>query len=181
MKLILMEKSYATWSGLSTIDPSILSVLTETLAFSKVTRVQAAVIPLFLGNKDVCVKASTGSGKTLTFVVPLIQTLLKVLASGETTFDKHEVAALLIAPSRELVQQITAVLKDFAPLLPSLSFVYLIGGDKIEYDLERIRERGANVVVATPGRLFDLAIERHELSFRKLEMLIMDEADKLLL
>jgi superfamily II DNA/RNA helicase len=58
--------------------------------------------------------------------------------------------------------------------------MYLIGGDKIEYDLERIQLKGANVVVATPGRLFDLAIEKHALSFRKLEVLIMDEADKLL-
>ena len=59
--------------------------------------------------------------------------------------------------------------------------MFLIGGDKIEYDLERLEERGANVIVATPGRLYDLAIERHALSFRKLEILIMDEADKLLL
>lgn len=73
------------------------------------------------------------------------------------------------------------VLKHFAEIVPELSFCYLIGGDKLEYDLERIREKGANVIVATPGRLFDLAIEKHALSFRKLEMLIMDEADKLLM
>jgi len=60
------------------------------------------VIPLFLGNKDVCVKASTGSGKTLSFVVPLIQTLLSVLKKEQVTYHKHEVVALLLAPSREL-------------------------------------------------------------------------------
>jgi len=56
---------------------------------------------------------------------------------------------------------------------------YFIGGDKIEYDVERIETKGANIVVATPGRIFDL-ISRNSLNFKKLEMLIMDEADKLL-
>lgn len=74
-----------------------------------------------------------------------------------------------------------SVLKLFADLVPNLNFCYFIGGDKLEYDLERIREKGANVIVATPGRLFDLAIEKSALCFRKLEMLVMDEADKLLM
>ena len=56
----------------------------------------------------------------------------------------------------------------------------MIGGDKLDYDLQRISEKGANVIVATPGRLFDLAIHKEALNFRKLEILIMDEADKLL-
>ena len=65
-------------------------------------------------------------------------------------------------------------------MLPQLNFCYLIGGDRIEYDEERISEKGANVVVATTGRLYDLAASRKVLSFSKLEVLIMDEADKLL-
>ena len=56
----------------------------------------------------------------------------------------------------------------------------MIGGDKIEFDIERITEKGANVVVATTGRLYDLAINHKALAFNKLEMLIMDEADKLI-
>ena len=60
-----------------------------------------------------------------------------------------------------------------------VNFCYFIGGDKIEYDEERIETKGANVVVATPGRLFDL-IQKNLLNFKKLEVLIMDEADKLL-
>lgn len=93
---------------------------------------------------------------------------------------KEEVLGLLWAPSRELAMQITQVLKSFEHLFPQLSFCYLIGGDKIEYDVERITEKGANVVVATTGRLYDLAVNRKVLSFNKLEMLIMDEADKLI-
>ena len=72
------------------------------------------------------------------------------------------------------------VLRNFEQVVPQLNFCYLIGGDKIDYDLQRIRERGANVVVATIGRLFDLAIERKALNFSKLEVLVMDEADKMM-
>ena len=66
-----IDKTYASWNDVK-CDPLILDVLKNKLGFDKVTRVQATVIPLFLGNKDVCVKASTGSGKTLAFTVPLI-------------------------------------------------------------------------------------------------------------
>ena len=68
----------------------------------KVMQVQAAVTPLFLTNKDVCVKACTGSGKTLAFVLPLIQTLLKL--GEDASFQKSDVLGLMIAPSRELAK-----------------------------------------------------------------------------
>ena len=81
------------------------------MKFDKVTKVQGATIPLLLSNKDVCVKACTGSGKTLAFVVPLIQTLQKIMEAELLNFDadasasvfaKKDVIALLLAPSREL-------------------------------------------------------------------------------
>lgn len=76
--------------------------------------------------------------------------------------------------------QTMAVLRQFEHLLPQLNFCYLIGGNKLEFDLQRIREKGANVVVATAGRLYDLAVEKRALNFQKLEVLVMDEADKML-
>ena len=67
---------------------------------------QKTVIPLFLSNKDVCVKACTGSGKTLAFAVPLVQTLLKlndaIIQGGRSAPEKHEIVALILAPAREL-------------------------------------------------------------------------------
>lgn len=91
--------------------------------------------------------------------------------------------ALLIAPSRELAIQTSKVIEVFAGILEAngtkINLSYFIGGDKLEYDLERIEKRGANVVVATPGRLFDI-ISKSALNFKKLEMLVLDEADKLL-
>lgn len=139
-------------------------------------KVQSAVIPLFLTNKDVCVKACTGSGKTLAFAIPLIQTLLNLTGS----YQKTDVVALMVAPSRELAKQTAEIIQKFQEVVPKFSFLYLIGGDKIDNDLSRIEQRGANVVVATPGRLFDLVCDKQILSLRRLEYLVLDEADKLL-
>jgi len=77
--------------------------------------------------------------------------------------------------------QTATVLQLFMPIFKEkLNFCYFIGGDKLEYDLERIEEKGANIVVGTPGRLFDLIVSKEALSLRKLEVVILDEADKLM-
>jgi len=196
------EEKYTSWDSLvPKLDDRLLETIKTKLGFEKVTKTQAAVCPLFMSNKDVCVKACTGSGKTLAFAIPIIQTLLKFCqqnieeeksdeegsddegshdGAGKVKVGKDQVLALLLAPSRELAMQIMAVLRQFEHIVPQLNFCYLIGGDKIDYDLQRIREKGANVVVATIGRLFDLAVERKALNFSKLEVLIMDEADKMM-
>ena len=170
------------------------------MGFEKVTKTQAAVVPLFLSNKDVCVKACTGSGKTLAFGIPLIETLLKFVEQNSVTPDsddendgeerkegekvlkirKDQVISLLMAPSRELAMQIMTVLKEFEHIVPQMKFCYLIGGDKLEYDLQRIREKGANLIVATVGRLYDLSVNEKVLDFSKLEFLVMDEADRMM-
>lgn len=87
----------------------------------------------------------------------------------------------MLAPSRELAMQTAKVIQEFIEVFnDKLRFCYFIGGDKLEYDLERIAEKGANIVVATPGRLFDLECEKEALSLRKIEVVILDEADKLM-
>lgn len=95
-----------------------------------------------------------------------------------------------MAPSRELAVQIFEVLKVFQCLFSykdtetdqmrnGVNMCYFIGGDKPEYDIQRITQQGANIVVTTPGRIYDL-IQKNALNFRKMEILVMDEADKLL-
>lgn len=189
METTAIDEHLVTWADMRpALDESLVTTLSQNLQMPNVMQVQAAVVPLFLTNKDVCVKACTGSGKTLAFCVPLLQTLLNLLKpKGETDdatvapqFRKDEVLALVVAPSRELAKQTAEIIQKFVAVLPQLSFCFLIGGERIENDLSRIQERGANVVVATPGRLFDLVSERQALSLRKLEFLILDEADKLL-
>jgi len=158
----------------------------DKFGFTQVTKVQNAVIPLFLSNKDVCVKACTGSGKTLAFVVPLISKLYKICTQPDfEEAQKNQVLGLLMAPSRELAIQIFQVLKEFESIFKQedgtnlINMCYFIGGDKAEYDLQRIESKGANIIVATPGRIFDL-IEKNALNFKRLEIFVMDEADKLL-
>ena len=145
------------------------------LGFPKVTKVQAAVLPLLCGNSDVCVKAVTGSGKTLAFVLPLVERLRAMKAPS-----KNGVLALILAPSRELAMQIFSVLKQFESLLEGLGLAYFIGGEKTDRDLQRINEKGANVVVATPGRFFDLIDTHKALDLSTVELFVMDEADKIL-
>ena len=109
-----------SWAELG-LDPGLTKTITSDLKFDRVTKVQAAVIPLLLANKDVCVKACTGSGKTLAFGIPLVQTLLNYCnkndnideETGKLKVCKNEVLALLLAPSRELAKQIMEVLKGF--------------------------------------------------------------------
>jgi superfamily II DNA/RNA helicase len=77
--------------------------------------------------------------------------------------------------------QISAVIGTFMKAVaPCVDFCYFIGGDKLEKDLERISDKGANIVVSTPGRLYDLIVNKQALNLKKLEVLVLDEADKLM-
>ena len=88
--------------------------------------------------------------------------------------------ALILAPSRELAVQIFKVIELFREVIPEeLNMCFMIGGGKLEYDLKRIKERGCNIMVGTVGRIFDL-FQKDIISFKKLELLVMDEADKIL-
>ena len=156
-------------------EPCIASL--EQLQFSTMTPVQCATIPYFMQNKDVAVEAVTGSGKTLAFVIPIIE----VLTRRTKAWSKNEVGALVITPTRELAAQIARV---FEPFLPTgLSLALLIGGRDLQTDIDSINNQGAQVVVATPGRLIDL-LGRFDnnlaSAMKSLEVLVLDEADRLL-
>lgn len=87
---------YTTWQELSSLSETMMETLKTTMKHEKVTKTQAAVIPLFMENKDVVVKACTGSGKTLAFLVPCFERLMKQEAD-------QGIKILILAPSRELV------------------------------------------------------------------------------
>ena len=149
----------------------------DELGFEFMTPVQASTIPYFMQNKDVAVEALTGSGKTLAFVIPVVEMLIK----RTSPWTKGEVGALVISPTRELASQIASV---FVPFLPSsLSLALLIGGRDIQADVSLVNEQGAQVIVATPGRLVDLLCRSDcqlAPAVRSLEVLVLDEADRLL-
>lgn len=162
----------------SLVDPplssSLLSVISNDFKFSTMTPVQTATIPLFLKNKDVAVQACTGSGKTLCFLLPILEILIKEKRG------KYHVGAIVISPTRELAGQIFAVLEKFMPSIPELSSILLVGGTESSQDFEYFRINGGNIVVATPGRLEETMAHLPEFNVSKLEMLILDEADRLL-
>jgi superfamily II DNA/RNA helicase len=138
------------------------------------TPVQAAVIPAVLRGEDVWASAQTGSGKTAAFALPMLQRLASVPR------ERGTVAALVLVPTRELAAQITASFKAYGAHMPepALKVVTVFGGVSLNPQMIALRG-GADVVVATPGRLLDL-LKRNALTLSAVSTLVLDEADRLL-
>ncbi|XP_072227835.1 ATP-dependent RNA helicase DDX55 [Leuresthes tenuis] len=170
-----------TWDTLPVkLNERILQTLEE-LKFTHMTPVQSACIPLFMSNKDVAAEAVTGSGKTLAFLIPVIELLLK----REEKLKKMQVGALVITPTRELALQISEVMEKFLEKFPQFTQIVLIGGSNPVEDVEKFKNQGANIVIATPGRLEDMFRRKSEgldlaSAVRNLDVLVLDEADRLL-
>ncbi|RWQ93485.1 ATP-dependent rRNA helicase spb4 [Paecilomyces variotii] len=195
--------SSRAWEALNPpLSPWILDAV-STMGFSRMTPVQASTIPLFMGHKDVVVEAVTGSGKTLSFLIPVVEKLLRL----EEPIKKHNIGAIIISPTRELASQIYNVLVSLLafhepsasvinppdeedaserPKYPSSTLKVvpqlLLGGlTTPAEDLSTFLKRSPNVLVSTPGRLLELLSSPHvhcpQSSF---EVLVMDEADRLL-
>lgn len=140
------------------------------LGFLNPTPVQEKVIPALLqGSNDLVALAQTGTGKTAAFGLPLIE-----LCNSE---EKHT-QALVLAPTRELCVQITKDLTNYCSHVKPLNMVAVYGGASIQDQIGKIK-RGAQVVIATPGRLMDL-LERKAVNLSKIEYLVLDEADEML-
>lgn len=174
-------KMAAAWSEIKpSLSNSILNIM-EKFGFQTMTPVQTAAIPLFMSNKDVAVEAVTGSGKTLAFLIPIVEILLR----REEKLKKHDVGAIIITPTRELAKQIDEVLRNFTEDLPQLKQLLMIGGvDPVE-DIRKFKLHGGHILIGTPGRLEDLFTRKHEgfdlaAHVRCLEVLVLDEADRLL-
>lgn len=131
--------------------------------------IQSLTIPDALRGNDVCGKAKTGSGKTLAFGIPMVQNLDQ--PSGD-----NNPRGLIMVPTRELATQVK---EELDPLLngKSLTAVAIYGGANIEEQIKAIK-RGIDIIVATPGRMIDL-LEREEISLQSLEMVVLDEADRM--
>uniref|UniRef100_A0A7C8YGV8 RNA helicase n=2 Tax=Opuntia streptacantha TaxID=393608 RepID=A0A7C8YGV8_OPUST len=157
------------------LSPPILEALT-TAGFHYCTPVQVQTIPLLCSYKDVAVDAATGSGKTLAFVIPLVEIIRRSCSSPKP----HQVLGIIISPTRELSTQIHNVALPFILTLANVKPVLLVGGREVKNDIKKIEEDGANVLIGTPGRLFDIMDRIDILDFRSLEVLILDEADRLL-
>jgi len=137
--------------------------------FSTPTPVQAAAIPQALEGKDVLATAQTGTGKTLAFLVPIMEDLLKQKTRG--------IAALVLVPTRELAMQVAEQYDRLRGKQLSPAAI-VVGGLSEAQQLSAVR-KGARLVVATPGRLEDF-LQRKLINFRELRTFVLDEADRML-
>lgn len=140
----------------------------ESLDFTEPTPIQKQAIPVILKGGDLIGCAETGTGKTAAFLLPTIQKL--------AAQNKPGVKVLIVAPTRELVSQITEAYIELAP--KKLRSLTIIGGASMNNQTNSLR-RGVNVVVATPGRLLD-HVRRGTVNLSTVETLILDEADRML-
>jgi ATP-dependent RNA helicase RhlE len=153
--------------------PSLVSAAGDS-GYLAPTPIQAAAIPAILRGADVLASAQTGSGKTAAFALPLLQMLLQ----GKRD-KQRQVRALILTPTRELAAQVGASLDGLLRHAPHpLKIAVLFGGVSINPQMMALRG-GADIVVATPGRLLDL-IDHNALAISSVAMLVLDEADRLL-
>ena len=154
------------------LSKTIVDTLT-TLGFENATPIQEKAIPLVMEGSDLIGLAQTGTGKTAAFGLPMIE---KLLLDARRP-DPRNIRALILAPTRELVNQIADNLRDFVKRTP-LRIVTVVGGASINKQSEMLN-RGTDILVATPGRLLDL-IARKAVTLTQARYLVLDEADQML-
>lgn len=150
------------------LPETLLSAL-KTLGFESSTAIQAQTIPPLLAGKDVLGEAQTGTGKTAAFGLP-------ALAKIDTSIRKPQL--MVLAPTRELAIQVAAAIESFAKNISGLKVATLYGGQSYQPQFQQL-ERGAQVVVGTPGRLMD-HLRRKSLKLDNLSFCVLDEADEML-
>lgn len=151
------------------LHPSIAKAI-AVCGYTQPTPIQASSIPVILEGKDIVASAQTGSGKTAAFVLPALHHLSQQKPSKQTRI-------LILTPTRELASQITKAASLYGKFL-NFNIVSLVGGMPYHHQIKDLM-RGANVIVATPGRLMD-HIEQGRVDLSHVEMLVLDEADRML-
>ena len=141
----------------------------ERMGFTEMTEVQEKAIPPMMEGKDIIAKAPTGTGKTCAFGIPLILGLDQ---------SRNYPQAVVMAPTRELAQQITEDLQDLAHFYPDIRVVTVYGGANIQKQIEKLK-KGAQIVVATPGRLQD-HMNRRTVDLSHVTTVVLDEAAEML-
>ncbi|WP_224491138.1 DEAD/DEAH box helicase [Robertkochia flava] len=140
--------------------------------YTQPSPIQEKAIPRILEGKDVLASAQTGTGKTAGFTLPMLQLL------SQTTISRHRpVKALVLTPTRELAAQVEASIKQYGAFL-SLRSMVIFGGVSQHAQVQELK-KGVDVLIATPGRLLDLH-QQGLLSLRQVEILVLDEADRML-
>ncbi|SCU78703.1 LADA_0A07030g1_1 [Lachancea dasiensis] len=178
-----MAKSLS-WDDLKyEIQPWIRTAI-DSLGFETMTPVQASTIPMFSGNKDVVVESVTGSGKTVAFVIPILEKVIKEVLSGSALRKAH-FHTLVLSPTRELSSQIQDVIDTFLKFCPEetgpIKSQLLVGTSisSVRDDVNAFMEKRPQILVGTPGRVLDF-LKAGAVKSTSCGLLVLDEADKLL-
>ena len=150
------------------LSPAILKAVEE-LGYKTPSEIQAQCIPLLLERKDVLGLAQTGTGKTAAFALPLLNNI-------DPSVKQPQI--LVLTPTRELAIQVAEAFEQYAKHTRGVEVLALYGGQSYSIQLSALR-RGAQIIVATPGRLID-HINRGTIKFESLQALVVDEADEML-
>ncbi|MCP4957059.1 DEAD/DEAH box helicase [Photobacterium aquimaris] len=167
----------ANFAELGLISP-LLARLTE-LEYQQPTPIQAQAIPSVLAGRDLIAGANTGSGKTATFALPLLQQLHQAKASETKNAKGNYVTGLVLVPTRELAKQVADSIKSYATHFNgAIKTVAVFGGVSVNTQMLALRG-GTDILVATPGRLLDL-ISSNAIKLDRVKTLVLDEADRML-
>ena len=155
------------------LSPKLLNTLTKN-NYNTPTPIQKSVIPLVLDGKDIMAKAQTGTGKSASFVLPILEKLAQNTYEG-----KAKIKVLVLTPTRELTLQVSQYFKTFGTFLNKpLKVVSIIGGESIGDQIFEI-QKGCDVLVATSGRFLDV-LSKKQMNLSFVEYFVLDEADKML-
>jgi ATP-dependent RNA helicase RhlE len=157
------------------LDPKLIRAVDEQ-GYATMTPIQAKAIPLVLSGRDVMGAAQTGTGKTAAFAIPLLQKMMRHETSSVSP-ARHPVRALVLAPTRELADQVAQSIKGYAKHCHLRSTV-VFGGIDMKPQTAELK-RGVEVLIATPGRLLD-HIEAKNCVLNQVEYVVLDEADRML-
>lgn len=162
------------------LNDRVFSALTDKMQITRLTKVQAESFQPIMDHKDLMMRADTGSGKTLSYLIPIMNRL-SIDFPKDTRPIKRELGPLVIvvSPTRELCLQISTILGQFRKTMPHVTVGTLLGGEKVQTEKKRIR-KGINILIATPGRLQYHLQNSQNLTTDNLQFLVLDEADRLL-
>lgn len=168
----LSETAFSSLKEHKVSDRTLQAV--ENMGFTNMMEIQAKSIPVALAGKDILGAARTGSGKTVAFLLPVVE-----LICSKLKFKKHNgTGALVIAPTRELACQIYETLEKLMDK-HTPTYGLIIGGENRKVEVKKLEE-GVNILVATPGRLLDHLQNTQNFLVKNLKCLVIDEADQVL-
>ncbi|WP_294034174.1 DEAD/DEAH box helicase [uncultured Moraxella sp.] len=150
----------------------------KALNFAKLTPIQAQILPHTLANQDAIGQAQTGTGKTATFLITIIEALLKKPFAKDEKRYLGEPRALVLAPTRELAQQILADCRELTRF-SELYNLCITGGADFDKQAEQINKRPLDILIGTPGRIIDW-VNKGVLFLDRVEVFVLDEADRML-